>query len=152
DSALRFFRQAEKILPLRNASDSDLLGSIRDNIAQNYLRRNNIDTALILYRANVSLYSTLHNDEKILQAETGILNCFIALKNFNAASLQLKKIEKLWSGTPSLHRPETHLQVLSAFQSYYYAMGDWRQALHFREQYDSLNDSVIGTSRATIDN
>src|SRR5262249_2736646 len=26
DSALRFFRQAEKILPLRNASDSDLLG------------------------------------------------------------------------------------------------------------------------------
>lgn len=152
DTALKFFYSAEGLLPLTAKADSDLLGSIHDNIAENYFQRNDIEQAFVLYSSNAEWYAVLGNYPRLLQAKTGLLKCALAGNNFQQAQVMLKDLQQLAGASATLHEPQFRLKVLEAYKQYYTATSDWKNAFLFQEKIRLLSDSVDALHNRAMDN
>lgn len=142
DTALQLFYDAKSLLPLVAKADSDLLGSIHDNIAVIFFQRNEIAQALNLYSTNAEWYTALGNDPKIMQAMIGILKCDLATNNFPGARVTLNDLQHFTAGSKTLKEPPFMLRVLEAHKLYYTATRDWENAFLFQEKIRKLSDSV----------
>jgi DNA-binding CsgD family transcriptional regulator/tetratricopeptide (TPR) repeat protein len=152
DTALQFFYAAEGILPLTSKADSDLLGSIHDNIAEYFFQRKEIDKAVTLYTSNYELYTTLGNYPKILQAKTGLLKCNLAVNNLQKAYQILEELQRLSEGSTQLQEPQFWLKVLEAHTLWYMAISDWKNAFLFQEKIRILKDSLDELDNRAMDN
>lgn len=152
DSALKFFNLAMEMLPLTSRADSDLLGSIRDNIAENYLQRNVVSKAYELFRKNEDTYKALQNDPKLLQAKTGILRCALANENYADARLRLEDLERVSMGSSVLREPQFRLKLLEAYKLYYEASNQWQLALLYNHRIKILWDSLNDLNKRAVDN
>ncbi len=150
DSALIYFKKAYDICTDEYPNHS-LRGSIRDNIADVYLKKNKIKDAKELYKTNFFYYQTNYNTDtkaidvtRLISAGCQLIVTCIELQQFEKASQYCCLVEKLYKQYNDNVKklPKTRLEffetkalVLSSTQKY-------KEAFSILQQVNTLKDSI----------
>jgi tetratricopeptide (TPR) repeat protein len=137
-----------------------LLGSIRDNIADIYIDRAELEKAEPLYRDNFEFYTYAINDElktidvpRLISAGSQLVSTNLKLGHTSEALENLKKLQDIVNdptkGVGSL--PKSNLEFLKVKELVYISNGQIFEAYQTVKQYDRLSDSLITVSRL-VDN
>ncbi|HTA26146.1 MAG TPA: tetratricopeptide repeat protein, partial [Bacteroidia bacterium] len=143
DSAFNTFICSVKILSASDKEDSLLLGSINDNIAQNYFARNRFDTAEKYYLQNIALFSTLKIPFGIFKAEIGEANCALAMHDYTKELLYSNRAKNCLTQNPANFNATDCITLLECHLRYYLAVGNSKQAFLQQARIDSIKNTLM---------
>lgn len=140
DSAMFYFQKAKSIMELEtNPKLYAFMGSIRDNIANIHLDRNEFVKAKELFEENFKFYKLKKFHTKIDSSrwtKSGIqlAETNLKLKNLNHAKAILKKVDTILSGGDFFRKKETKIQYLQALVDLHTMNGKHEIASAFLEE------------------
>lgn len=153
DSALIYFNTAYEITT-RDYPNHTLIGSIRDNLADIYIDRNQPKKALPFYKENFKFYQIYKNEksheidvQRLISAGVQLIETEIALNNLNNAQTYLIELRRFEKKYANQLRPNSKLECLKAEEKYYEAQKKYREAFAVSKKRRILNDSLISLSK-----
>lgn len=154
DSALFYFNEAYQIT-LERFPNHTLIGSIRDNMADVYTDKNQLEKALPLYKANFDLYSTIKNEittiydiPRLISAGAQQIETEVKLKELEQAEQTLKRLQNIIIKPPFKNKisPSSKLEILEAQETLYRSQNNYKQAFEIALKQRILKDSLDNVS------
>lgn len=150
DSALLYYNKAYQIT-LKKFPNHSLLGSIRDNMADVYIDKNQPEKALPLYKSNFDLYSFFKNEiterydlPRIISAGTQVIETEVKLKQLVQAEQTFKRLQNIIVNLKFENdlNPSSNLEILNARGILYRAQGNFKQSDEVALKQIFLIDSI----------
>ena len=150
DSALVYFNKAYDIT-ISKFPNHTLLGSIRDNIADVFLDKNQPEKALPLYRDNFSLYKKTKNEKsnqydipRLISAGTQLIKTQLLLNQVDDAKETWKSLNITLKdkGVDVDKINSSKLELLQAEEALYLKLNDYQSAYHISQNRLKVQDSI----------
>jgi tetratricopeptide (TPR) repeat protein len=155
DSALIYFNKAYKIT-LDNFPNNTLIGSIRDNMADVYINKNQPEIALPLYKANFEMYSNIKNEisgqfdvPRLISAGTQQVLTEIKLNQLAQAERTFQMLQNIIRDSKVVDRvhPSSKLEILKVQEALYFTQNNFEMAYTIAVLRNNLTDSLNGISK-----
>jgi hypothetical protein len=141
DSAKIYFLKAQQALTARTATDSSLLGSIRDNMAELAIAQARYADALRMYTDNAILFSALKQNDRRLQAEMGKARSYLYVKDNKRAYAVLQWCEAYKRNLKQQNHGRT-ATLHALWCQYYENTGNWQAVATHLYKLKHINDSL----------
>lgn len=150
DSALLYYNKAYHIT-LKKFPNHSLLGSIRDNMADVFIDKNQPEKALPLYKSNFDLYSFYQNEiterydlPRIISAGTQVIETEVKLNQLVQAEQTFKRLQNVIVNLKFKNNlnPSSKLEILKARGILYRAQGNFKQSDEVALKQIFLIDSI----------
>jgi DNA-binding CsgD family transcriptional regulator len=151
DTAYSLFSMAKNMLQSPNRYDSVLLGSINDNIAQNFYIRNHFEEAYNFYKQNLVLYKNLNNEGGVFKTELGLASSCISMHKFDEAQQIIADLENMPPAENHKKVIEGQIKVLNVLKQFASENGDWKKAMEEQNKITALTDTLSKLQKETAD-
>lgn len=160
DSALIYFNKAYAITK-ESFPKHTLLGSIRDNIADIYIEKNQPEKALVLYKENFKLYKHTKNEksnqfdlQRLISAGSQLVETEIKLNLLDQANQSFIKLqEKL--DNPKIKneiRNDSKLELFKAQEALLVSQNKFKAAYDIAKKRSNFTDSLSAISKIADSN
>lgn len=155
DSALIYFNKAYQIT-LNKFPNHTLLGSIRDNIADIYMNKQQPEKALPLYAKNFDLYRNVKNERsnvldlpRLVSAGKQLITAQIKLNRINDAEKSFSKLKQIFNNPDFINKITGNIQLefLNAEEDLYEAQKNYKNAFMVSKKRNFLSDSLHAISK-----
>lgn len=148
DSALIYINKAFDLTTSKFPNHS-LIGSIRDNLADIYRDKNQIEKALPLYRANFLFYQAYKNDEsgkidveRLISSGCQLVEAEIAINKLEDAQLSFNELNKQISKFSNEIGPKSKLEFLKTEEKLLVVQQNYKKAYEVSNKRHFLTDSL----------
>jgi hypothetical protein len=150
DSAALFYNRAEAVLVPKNATDSFLLASIRDNKAHVLMQQQNFSAAETGYRQNQKLYATLHQDNGQVKSLLNASDVFAAAGKYSEALQLADSVHAAFEPTLKQY-PGLKQRWLGMRYNLFLKLGREGDALVTLQKLNTIKDSITGEQKRSTE-
>lgn len=151
NEAILILKNSEK--QLLNFKNVELLANVYNSIGSVYLFDSdikNLDSAAKYFNKNIQLISKPEHEAYRLAAYVNLATVFIEQKKYEDAEINLSKALTL---STKLSRHQERLQVYDQFSKLYEQKGAYKEALQYKNLFNTLHDSILTNENSeTINN
>ena len=138
DSAILYNKMA---LPIAlGAKDSDYLGTILMNIGENYAKKKAPDSVIRYARKALEMYTAVQDEAGIAETDNVLGEAYYQARQY---PLSILHAENALRRAQHLHTDQLALEACRILYSNYQDMGNYRQALEYRNKGIALQDSLF---------
>ncbi len=150
DSAALYYNRAAEVLVPKNAADSFLLASIRDNQAHVLMQQQNYAGAETGYRNNEKLYATLHQDNGRVKSLLNASDVFTAAGKYSEALQLADSVHAAFEETLKKF-PGLRQRWLGMRYNLFLKLGRDSEALLTLQKLNAIKDSITGEQKRSTE-
>jgi hypothetical protein len=136
-----YFIKAQESLIYKDRSDTVLLISILDNIAEMETEASNYLKAIEIYNTKIELAEKVNLHGQHLKSIVGLCKNYLLLNNRTTAFTQLKRAER-YMNEQNLSTITNQIMLAQLWQQYFEQTGNWREAALKQRWVIEKNDSI----------